>query len=31
MELNNYKSQSEKNKREGWYLAYIMDINEDER
>lgn len=29
--IEKYKAEAIKNKREGWYLAYIMDLNEDER
>lgn len=30
-QLNNLKKKLKKNGRDGWYMAYAMDVNEDER
>lgn len=30
-EVKKYEQQAKEAKRESWYLAYIVDINEDER
>eukprot|EP01006_Ploeotia_vitrea_P029905 TRINITY_DN62367_c1_g1_i1.p1 TRINITY_DN62367_c1_g1~~TRINITY_DN62367_c1_g1_i1.p1 ORF type:complete len:102 (+),score=1.05 TRINITY_DN62367_c1_g1_i1:779-1084(+) len=30
-ELKQFKQEAAKNKRENWYLSYVLDINEDEK